>query len=215
MLEEYLGKVTQGDCLDLMKQLPDKSIDLVLTDPPYGLNIDGQKLSVSNNRKHNRKEHEFLGWDNSIPSKEYFDEIFRVSKNQIIWGGNYFVKYFNEGHKGWIIWDKGQYGLTMSDCELAYSNFDIPTRIIKYNRVEILNDKSYHPTQKPIKLFEVCLLNYSDENDIILDPYLGSGTTALACIKQNRQFIGFELEQKYVDIANKRINDEKRKLTLF
>lgn len=84
---KYLNKIIHGDCLEVMKELPDKSIDLVLTDPPYGIGIDGQKESKAKNPKHNRKHHEFLGWDNSIPKKEYFDEIFRVSKNQIIWGG--------------------------------------------------------------------------------------------------------------------------------
>ena len=107
-----LNTLYRGDCLDIMKSIPDKSIDLVLTDPPYWIGIDWQKQSVSTNSKHNRKEYEFKWWDSWIPPKEYFDEIFRISKNQVIWGGNYFVDYFTEWHKWWLMWDKWQHGLT-------------------------------------------------------------------------------------------------------
>src|SRR3990167_10130803 len=127
--DDFINKIINADCLKVMKQMPDKCVDLVLTDPPYGLGIDGQKESFSKNPKHNRKKHEFMGWDNEIPQKEYFEEMFRISKNQIIWGGNYFVSYLSEGHKGWLVWDKGQYGLTMSDGELAYTSFDKSLRI--------------------------------------------------------------------------------------
>lgn len=164
-MQELINKIICNDCLGIMKQMPDKSIDLVLTDLPYGLGIDGQKRSISRNPKHNRKEHKFMGWDDAVPKKEYFDEIFRVSRNQIIWGGNYFVKHFTEGHKGWIVWDKGQRGLTMSDGELAYSSFDKALRIYTYNRVELLKDGSFHPTMKPLQLIKKCLSENSTEDD--------------------------------------------------
>ena len=97
----------------------------------------------------------------------------RVSKNQIIWGGNYFVNHLEKGTKGWIVWDKGQHGLTMSDCELAYSSFNIPTRVTVINRVELLKDGTFHPTQKPIKLYKWLLQNYAKEGDLILDTHVG------------------------------------------
>lgn len=136
------------DCMEGMKEIPDKYFDLAIVDPPYGIGIDGQKKYTAKNSKHSRKEHIQKDWDSAIPEKDYFEELFRVSKNQIIWGANYFVEHLTEGKKGWIVWDKGQHGLTMSDCELAYSSFDKPTRIKVINRVHIMTDGSIHPTQK-------------------------------------------------------------------
>lgn len=106
-IKELENKIINADCMDILKQLPDKCIDLVLTDPPYGIGIDGQKLSISKNPKHNRKRHDFKNWDDNIPKKEVFDEICRVGQKVIIWGGNYFNEFLEQGHKGWIVWDKG------------------------------------------------------------------------------------------------------------
>lgn len=195
-----------ADCLEIMQSIPDKSIDLVITDPPYGIKKDGQKLSICKNPKHNRKEHEFLGWDSSIPDKKYFDEIFRISKNQIIFGANYFTEFLKPS-KGWIVWDKGQYGLTMSDGELIYTSFEKPLRIFNCNRVQLLKDKTFHPTQKPLFLMKKILFEYTEKQQIILDPFMGSGSTGVACINIGRNFIGIEKEKKYFDIAEKRIQE--------
>lgn len=203
MLE--LNKIHHWDCLELMRLIPDKSIDLVLTDPPYWIWIDWQKENIANNPKHNRKSHEFMWRDKEIPSKEYFNEIFRISKNQIIRWWNYFVLHLTEWHKWRLIWDKWQHWLTMSDCEIAYSSFDSPTRVFILNRIEIQNDWALHPTQKPLKLIKRCLENYSEPWMTICDPFLWSWTTAVACKELWRNFIGIEKEQKYVDIANKRL----------
>lgn len=203
-----LNEIILGDCLKVMKTFPDKSLDLVLTDPPYGLGIDGQGLSISSNPKHNRKAHEFLGWDKGIPTKEYFDEMKRVSKHQIIFGGNYFIEHLSEGHKGWIVWDKGQHGLTMSDGELAYSSFDKPLRIMTYNRVEILKDGAVHPTMKPLELFREILSKYSEEGMTVLDPFGGSCTTAVACKQLKRNYICIEKEKRYVDICHQRLSQD-------
>lgn len=127
MLE--LNKLYNMDCMQGMKEFPDGFFDLAIVDPPYGIGIDGQKKRVCGNPKHNRKEHIRKSWDKAIPPPEYFRELERVSKAQVIWGGNYFVPYLEQGHKGWLVWDKGQHGLTMSDCELAYTSFDTPTRV--------------------------------------------------------------------------------------
>ena len=115
MLE--LNKLYNMDCMQVMKEFPDGFFDLAIVDPPYGIGIDGQKKRVCGNPKHNRKEHIRKSWDKTIPPPEYFRELERVSKAQVIWGGNYFVPYLEQGHKGWLVWDKGQHGLTMSDCE--------------------------------------------------------------------------------------------------
>ena len=124
-----------------MREFPDGFFDLAIVDPPYGIGIDGQRKRVCRNPKHNRKEHSREGWDNKPPTEEYFRELERVSREQIIWGGNYFVPMLKQAHKGWLIWDKGQRGLSMSDCELAYTSFDTPTRIFTQKKTLYLAGK--------------------------------------------------------------------------
>jgi site-specific DNA-methyltransferase (adenine-specific) len=213
MLE--LNKLYNMDCMEGMKQFPDKYFELAIVDPPYGIGIDGQKESICKNPKHNRKLHEKKDWDNSIPNKEYFKELERVSKNQIIWGANYFVKHLEKGTKGWIVWDKGQHGLTMSDCELAYSSFDVPTRVVVINRVELLKDGTIHPTQKPLKLYKWLLQNYAKQGDKILDTHVGSASSLIACYQMNFDYIGFEIDKEYFEKAQKRIADEMAQISLF
>lgn len=169
MLE--LNKLYNMDCMQGMKEFPDGFFDLAIVDPPYGIGIDGQKKRVCGNPKHNRKEHIRKSWDKTIPPPEYFRELERVSKAQVIWGGNYFVPYLEQGHKGWLVWDKGQHGLTMSDCELAYTSFDTPTRVFVCNRVELLNDGTIHPTQKPVKLYSWVLSLFARKGMKILDTH--------------------------------------------
>lgn len=206
-----MNKVINCDCLEYMRECKDNEFDLAIVDPPYGLNIDGQKKSICNNPKHNRKEHIFKGWDNKTPDKKYFDELFRVSKNQIIFGGNYFVKYLDV-HKGWVIWDKGQRGLTMSDCELIYTTFDKPTRIYKENRNFLNIEKSIHPTQKPIKLYKWLLENYSKPYDKIFDSHVGSGSSRIACYELGYDFVGCELDKDYWEAQEKRFELEKNRI---
>lgn len=203
-----LNTIYNEDCLETMKRMPDNFVDLIVTDPPYGLGIDGQKKSKSTNPKHNRKEHKFLGWDGSIPPAEIFREMERVSKNQVIWGGNYFVEHLTKGRKGWIVWDKGQHGLTMSDAELAYSSFNKPTRVIVANRAQILKDGSVHPTQKPLILIKKVLGLYANTGDLIYDPFMGSGTTAKACRDMGLEYIGSEISKEYCEIAESRLKQE-------
>jgi site-specific DNA-methyltransferase (adenine-specific) len=200
--------VIHGDSLEYMKSLPDKCIDLVLTDPPYGIGISWQKQSINEfNSKANRKYYEDKWWDLEIPKKEYFDEIFRISKNQIIWGWNYFVEHLSEWHKWWIMWDKWQHWLTMSDWELAYTSFDSPLRVYVMNRVYLQRDNPKHPTQKPKELFKWCLENYSKPWDLILDCFAWSGTTWVACLETWRDYILIEKEADYVEIINKRLKN--------
>jgi site-specific DNA-methyltransferase (adenine-specific) len=199
----------------LMAEKPDNYYDLAIVDPPYGIGFDGQRESKCKNPKHNRKNHDFKDWDNAIPSQEYFDELFRVSKNQIIWGGNYFVKHLNKGNKGWLIWDKGQYGLTMSDCEIAYSSFDYPARIWKKNRVILSQEGTIHPTQKPVALYRWLLQNYANEGDRILDTHGGSMSIAIACDMEGFELDICELDNDYFNAAIERFKTYKRQLTLF
>jgi len=206
--------VYNEDCVQGLKRFPDKYFDLAIVDPPYGIGIDGQKQSINNkNPKANRKAHDFKGWDNSIPSAEYFAELWRVSKNQIIWGANYFVEYINKPTKGWVVWYKGQEGLTMSDAELAFSSFDSATRVVKINRVELLKEGTIHPTQKPIKLYDWLLNQYASEGDLILDTHVGS--SRIACEKGGFNFIGFEIDKDYYEKQEKRFKNHSMQQRLF
>ena len=198
-----------------MSEFPDKFFDLAVVDPPYGLGIDGQKLSINKNPKHNRKEHLQKDWDNSPPETRYFRELERVSRNQIIWGANYFVEHLIQGKKGWIVWDKGQHGLTMSDCELAYSSFDCPTRVVIINRVELLKDGTIHPTQKPVALYDWIFKNYAKDGMKILDTHLGSGSSRISAHKAGLDFWGYELDKDYFEAQEQRFKTYLNQLDLF
>jgi site-specific DNA-methyltransferase (adenine-specific) len=205
------------DCMAYMATLPDKAFDLALVDPPYGLNIDGQKETANKERnpQQNRKAHIQKSWDSAIPNAKYFRELERVSEHQIIWGANYFVEHLQRGTKGWIFWFKGQVGLTMSDGELAYSSFDKATRMCTFNRVELLKEGTIHPTQKPIRLYEWLLTNYAKPGQRILDTHLGSGSSAIAAKNFGVDFVGCELDKDYYDAAVLRFNNANTQDSLF
>lgn len=211
-----LNVVYNEDCLPAMHKMADNEFDLAVVDPPYGIGMDGQHESYHVKKsQQRRKEHVRKNWDAEIPPKEYFDELFRVSKNQIIWGGNYFVKYFSEGHKGWIVWDKGQHGMTMSDCELAYSSFDRPTRIFVQNRVALLYEGTIHPTQKPIALYQWLFANYAKPGDKILDTHVGSGSSRIAAYNAQLDFVGFEIDSDYWQAQETRFEKHVDQLNIF
>jgi DNA modification methylase len=175
-----------------MREIPDKSIDLVITDPPYGIGIANNPI---------RQMHEKKDWDSEIPSDDYFKEIFRISKNQIIWGGNFFDL---PPSQGFLIWDKEQpEDFTTSMCEYAWSSIQSPAKMFRYRVVDGI--LKVHPTQKPVKLFEWIIKNYSKEGDTICDPFFGSGSCIVAAVRTGHQYIGFEKEQSYFDKANIRI----------
>jgi len=208
--------ITNEDNMKLMARCPDNHFDLAIVDPPYGINRGGQEETFTKNRKHKRKFHKHKDWDYAIPKEEYFSELFRVSKNQIIWGANYFVKYLHEGTMGWVFWFKGQEGLTMSDGEIAYTSFNKATRQVNINRGFIAkNGGSIHPTQKPVKLYEWLLMNYAKEGDKILDTHLGSGSIAIACHNLGFDLTACELDKDYYDAAMKRINEHKQQIRMF
>ena len=191
-----------GDCLMEMKKIPDKSIDLVLTDPPYGI---GQHGGVFRARKGQyKKVFEKGNWDNKRPDKIYFDEMIRVSKNQIIFGGNYFTDYLPVS-RGWIYWGK-KMGGDFSDGELAWTSYD---RVLKEFQFCNKFHGKEHPTQKPIELIKWCIqqADYWDIPQTILDPFAGSFTTAVACKKLKRNCIAIEVNPKYYEIGKKRVDN--------
>ena len=203
MTKDIISEVYNMDCIAGMKEYPDKYFDLAIVDIPYGL---GEKLTQGGTwaSKYSKTD---ASWD-VLPELKYYTELFRVSKNQIIWGANYFVEHLFQGKKGWIVWDKAQHGLTMSDCELAFSSFDFPTRIFKQNRVILLQEGTIHPTQKPIKLYEWILMNYAKEGDKILDTHLGSGSSRIAAYRNGFDFVGFEIDKDYFEAQEKRFKTE-------
>jgi site-specific DNA-methyltransferase (adenine-specific) len=228
--QEFLnGQIVlfNGDCLDVMRNLKDKEIDLVLTDPPYGgAGNDWQnkknsrfgglfekyeiKATRTGETWANKYESKVKHWD-IAPEQEIFDEIFRISKEQIIWGGNYFSL---PPTRCFLIWKK----LTISEkfsmamAEYAWTSFNKNAKLFEYAPQD---STRFHPTQKPIPLINWCLLNNSKENDLIFDGFLGSGTTAIACIRTKRRLIGCELDNEYFNKMCKRIEEELRQGNLF
>ena len=199
------------DCMEVMARYPDKYFDLAVVDPPYGIGFDGSKKSTS---KHGgRKAYKFKGWDNQTPKKEYFEQLFRISINQIIWGANYFTQNLPSS-MGWIFWDKGQ-RICNSDGELAFTSFKRALRVAEYNRVELLKEGTIHPTQKPIVLYDWIYKNYLPEGGKVIDTHLGSGSNRIAAYKAgNIDFVGCELDTEYFISQEKRFEQFKQQLTI-
>ena len=222
IIEQLKNKITLGDSLEIMKQLPDKCIDLVLTDPPYGISCDGGTYGLGVKPKATTKK----SWDKGIPSKEYFDEMFRVSKNQIIFGGNYFTEYLPPT-KSWIVWDKIG-GLKLqnkfSECELIWTSLKSVTKKITFIQQGFINDDKeenrfrFHPTQKPLRLVEMILRDFAPTpsgGGLIADFFSGSGTTAIACHNARLDFIAVEKDPEYYEKSVQRLEDAQAQLRLF
>jgi site-specific DNA-methyltransferase (adenine-specific) len=207
------------DCMEYMRQFPDKHFELAVVDPPYGIGyaeLVGKKLV-----KHGWKDRKASRWDSVVPSKEYFNELFRVSKNQIIWGGNYFDL---PPMRCFLIWDKVQ-RIDQADCELAWSSFEKSARVFRYARG---NESGFapklkgteraginiHPTQKPIALYKWLLSNYAKPGDKILDTHLGSGSSRIAAYDLGFDFYATELDKDYFDAQEKRFQNFKSQLKL-
>lgn len=218
------GTLYNGDCLEVMQRLGDKSVDLLLTDPPYGIKVGKlyKKPNLVLNSATNTTVYENLDWDSNKISNSFFAEMFRVSKKQIIFGGNYYADILPITNN-WIVWDKkteDKYSNGFSDFELAWCSGG-GCRIFRYLWSGMIQqdmknkEQRFHPTQKPVGLFEKILDKYSQENETILDCFLGSGTTALACENLNRKWIGIELSKDYCEIAKKRLIENNRQAKLF
>jgi len=216
--EIQLNQAFNMDCLQFMKMLPDKCIDLVLTDPPYGIGAD-KGVGGGSKRGDVKK---FSGdWDSKIPEKELFEQIFRISKNQIIWGGNYFTEYLKPT-SSWIIWDKRE-GLperTFADCEMAWNSIKSPARIFRHKWdgmiQENMKDKDIriHPTQKPVKLFKWCIEKYVTNEKIIFDPFLGSFSSSIACNSYGLNWLGCELSEEFYTSGYHRYEQETKQMLM-
>lgn len=208
--EERIGgqRLLLGDCLDVMPLLG--RFDAVLTDPPYGIGRDGQKKTTGGNG--GRKAYAFKGWDATRPGAAYFDAMRAAATDQVIWGGNYFADLLPPTGK-WLVWDKGQ-RINQSDGELAYTSREGALRIITQNRVALLVEGAQHPTQKPISVM-VWSLQQLPNAQTILDPFMGSGTTLVACQRLGRNGTGVELDPEYFDIACRRVDEATRQPDMF
>lgn len=203
-----LDTIFNQDCLVGLKALPDKSIDLILTDPPYGKNADKgtNGFGAAKNRRYTG------GWDGMIPPPELFKEMFRVAKNLIIFGGNYFGHLLPPSNC-WIFWDKKgdvAFQNPFADGELIYTTFKKPVKRIVFKQQGFITDskdKRYHPTQKPTELVQQLIEMFSEPGQLICDPFLGSGTTAVAAVKSGRHYIGYEIDPGYFQICCDRLDE--------
>jgi len=215
-----------ADCMEIMKQYPDKYFDLAIVDPPYGIGEDGEKKRTSPKRPNsyvNYKKHSKKDWDKEPPSIEYFNELLRVSKNVIIWGANHFIENIpNKNSSCWLVWDKKNEGTDFADCELAWTNMKTAVRKYTIHKFEGTRGGKdcIHPTQKPVNLYDWILTKYATEGMKILDTHFGSGSIALAVDKANRldkmnlHLTASEINKEYIDKAIKRIQESIKQGTL-
>ena len=208
------SEVYLEDCVTALKRFNDNHFDLAIVDPPYGLGLGTVSIPSEKNTNSQQKFYKDLKskrWDDNTPNKEYFDELKRVSKNQIVWGGNYMAEHLGNT-KCIIIWDKMTYIPTMIQYEFAFCSFNKHPKMVKINSTDI---DRMHPTQKPIKLYDWLLHHYAKEGDLILDTHLGSGSSRIAAYKGGFNFVGFEIDKEYYEKQEKRFNDFKSQLRLF
>ena len=210
-------QITQEDNMELMARYPDNHFDLAIVDPPYGIGAD--KAQNAGGEKFGYKKYKDSDWDGEIPSAEYFNELRRVSKNQIIWGGNYMTEHLPPS-MGWIIWDKGQRGFSLADGEMAWTSFNKAMRIFEFSRAGCIKSNNtmtekFHPTAKPFELYKYCLDKYAKPNDKILDTHLGSGSIAIACHDYGFELTACELDKEYYDKAIERITNHVSQKRLF
>jgi DNA modification methylase len=224
-INDFLNKITQADCWDILCNFPDKSVDLLLTDPPYGIL---HNLSVSKTGKFNdgdtllarQKQYPVVSWDDKPLTQEQVRELIRISKNQIIFGGNYIANFLPVS-RGWVVWDKragkGEKDNDRADCELIWTSFDVPAKLIRHvwwGMFKGQKEERYHPTQKPLFVCEKLLTTFASPNQLICDPFAGSGSILVACQNVGCQFIGIEKEAYYVEVANNRLKANNQKTFL-
>ncbi len=206
-----INKIICGDCLEIMKDWPDNCVDLVLTDPPYGIDYGGQLKGKGNGKggidRNGWRSWDCPEWDKERPRYDDFLQVLRIGKNQIIWGGNYFADYL-PASQGWLVWNKGQRNFSLADGELAWTSFDKALRIFGYSRGEALAQETrMHPTQKPLKLGLWVLEKHSKPGDLICDCYCGSGSFCVAAKMLGRNYIGIDISPEYCKIAEERLKD--------
>ena len=212
-MNKFISEVTNEDCIEGMARYPDKYFDLAIVDPPYGINVNmnaGRKKNTISKKRTIKK------WDNKTPTLEYFNELFRVSKNQIICGANYMTENLPIS-AGWIFWDKCVApGCSFSDGELIWTSFNksLKKAVIPYSGFIGMEGEKFHPTTKPIKLYKWLLSNYAKQGDKILDTHLGSGSSRIAAYEMGFDFTAFELDTEYFEAQEKRYNAHIAQLKL-
>lgn len=220
-----MSEFIQGDCMEHLKKFPDGYFELAIVDPPYGGVTQGGYATnkISGGVARNRNDYHLALWAQEAPGKEYFDELRRVSKNQIIWGGNYFAHLLPPS-QCWVVWDKEKPdGVGYADCELAWTSFDKAARLFHFAWNGMIQgdmknkEHKIHPTQKPVALYKWLLRNFSSETEhgIILDTHVGSGSSLIACHDMGHEYIGFEIDPVYYANAKVRINDHTRQISIF
>lgn len=211
------------DCMEYMKSCKDKQFELAICDPPYGINISqtfGGEKRKSGKGAALKSAFTKKDWDSAIPDKSYFDELFRISTNQIIWGANYFTEYLPNS-MGWLAWNKNNGTTKFSDCELAFTSYDKALRMFTYTWNGMLQqnmknkEKRIHPTQKPVELYRWLLTNYAKEGDTIFDSHLGSGSIAIACDNLGFDLTGCEIDKEYFEASVKRLEPYRNQKALF
>jgi site-specific DNA-methyltransferase (adenine-specific) len=221
-------EITCEDCMDLMARYPDNYFDLAVVDPPYGIGVNkgGHTLAGNGNFKGGNfkvaaRKYKGGEWDNEPPKQEYFKELFRVSKNQIVWGANHFIERMPYNSSGWIVWDKDNGESYQADCELAWTSYDKAVRKFNYRWWGLLQqnmknkEERIHPTQKPVKLYEWIFSNYAEKGQKILDTHLGSGSIAIAAHNYGMKLTGCEIDREYYDAAYKRFKTVTSQTALF
>ena len=208
------------DCIAGLKHYPDKYFDLAVVDPPYGIGEDG-KSNHSRSKQAKSKLYTPKEWDKEPPSIEYFTELFRVSKNQIVWGANHFISRMPYDSSCWLVWDKENGENDFADCELAWTSFDKAVRRYKFRWAGMLQgnmkdkENRIHPTQKPVALYDWIFTRFAEKGYKVLDTHLGSGSSRIAADKAGLDFVGFELDEEYYNALNKRFNEYKSQLRMF
>lgn len=211
-----------AECVSILKTFPDHHFDVAIVDPPYGIGENARKAMTRGCKaKVNDWGSSNSDWDKEPPSEEYFRELFRVSKHQIIWGANHFMHRICRGSSCWVVWDKDNGNTDFADCELAYTSFKTSVRKFRYKWQGMIQEnmkekeRRIHPTQKPVKLYEWLLMNYAKPGQNILDTHLGSGSIAIACHNLGFELTGIEIDPEYYKAAKTRLINHQSQGTLF
>ena len=222
MTTDFLD-IRNMDCMELMREYPDNHFDLAVVDPPYGIDAASDKRGGQQHGKAAApsKSYGAKAWDKIAPDTEYFAEITRVSKNQIVWGANHLMDKIAKGSSSWIVWDKQNGDNGYADAELAYTSHKTACRVFRYRWAGMLQgdmknkETRIHPTQKPVKLYDWIFANYAEKGMTILDTHMGSGSIAIAAHYAGMHLTACELDEDYFKAACERIDRETRQTTLF
>lgn len=217
-------ELINGDCLDYMRGCADKEFELAIVDPPYGIKAD--KDAVRRKKREQKlggypNDYTEKNWDAEPPPQEYFDELFRISKNQIIWGANHFIDRINKPSSCWVVWDKLNGEFSYADCELAWTSFKTAVRKFEWRWAGYIQQSTrykeirIHPTQKPVALYKWLLQNYNKDKGRVLDTHLGSGSIAIACHDMQIPLVGIEIDEEYYVKAKERLEREQSQLSLL